>query len=236
MPPRKEPKETVVYPASKRKPPPFKPQRPSKVPRISTTESESSIPKRAAKSTTPARRKPAIHDDEDEDSHDEERHSSAGAQNDSDSSEDLAADPLASKPKRPSNAAKPPVSKRKSPREPSLMSVSSENASETLPERSSAAPDPPPIPSQSDVIPSIPQPLLIRLLHEHFADEKTKIDKHAVQVLQKYFEVFIRETVERAKLQKKENVGEEGGMSDVDLGWLERDDLERVAGGMMLDF
>ena len=91
-------------------------------------------------------------------------------------------------------------------------------------------------PSQSDGTPAIPQPLLVRLLHEHFADKKTKIDKHAIQVLQKYFEVFLREAVARAKLRKKEDVEKVGGASDVDASWLELADLEKVAAGMLLDF
>ena len=60
MPPRKEPKEQVIYPSSKRKVPAFKPLRPSKVPRIPTTDSESSVKSTAAKKTTTAAgKKPA---------------------------------------------------------------------------------------------------------------------------------------------------------------------------------
>lgn len=56
MPPRKEPKEQVIYPSSKRKVPAFKPLRPSKVPRIPTTESESSVKSTAAKKTTTSKK------------------------------------------------------------------------------------------------------------------------------------------------------------------------------------
>lgn len=82
----------------------------------------------------------------------------------------------------------------------------------------------------------IPQALLIRLLHEHFADSKTRIDKHAIQVLEKYFEVFVRETIARASLQKQEDAAKAGEGGGVETGWLELEDLEKVAAGMMLDF
>lgn len=82
--------------------------------------------------------------------------------------------------------------------------------------------------------------MLIRLLHEHFANKDTKIDKQAMEVLQKYFEVFVRETIARASVQKKEDaekVRERGGrFDDIDVGWLELEDLEKVAAGMLLDF
>ncbi|KAK5128977.1 hypothetical protein LTR85_000310 [Meristemomyces frigidus] len=242
MPPRKEVKETVVYPASKRKGPAFKPQRPSKVPRIPTTESESSRPKSVKKTAaTTAARKPArphvLHDD-DKDGEDDEDLGAASAKagaEDLDSDEELADDPLAaiSKPKAkaPARAASG-VAKRKAPaREASPMSVSSQASA-----RSSPPPaEPPPVPSQSSDIPQIPQNLIIRLLHEHFADKNTKIDKHAIQVLQKYIEVFVREAIARTALLKKE-AAEKFDVSAEDAGWLELEDLEKVAPGMMLDF
>ena len=234
MPPRKEPKETVVYPSSKRKAPPFKPQRPSKVPRIPTTESESTKPNKAAKPTAPSRRKASIEDDNDDERPDERSNTIGGTEDDSE--EELAANPLASRPAKTSKTTKPPPPKRKPPRQPSPMSVSSDGVPSPSAGKVSPAPDLPPQPSQSDSVPHIPQPLLIRLLHEAFADKTTKIDKHAIQVLQKYFEVFVREAVARAKARKKEDVDKGGGDGDVDVGWLEFDDLEKVAAGMMLDF
>lgn len=84
--------------------------------------------------------------------------------------------------------------------------------------------------------PSIPQPLLVRLLHEHFAHKSTKIDKHAIEVLQKYFEVFVREAIARTSLQKKQDAEKGGGVHELDVEWLELEDLEKVAAGMMLDF
>lgn len=73
-------------------------------------------------------------------------------------------------------------------------------------------------------------------MHERFSDPKTKIDKHALQVLEKYFEVFVRETIARASLQKQEDAAKAGEGGGVDVGWLDLEDLEKVAAGMMLDF
>ena len=118
------------------------------------------------------------------------------------------------------------------------MSVSSDEASPNIsPQRTSTTlPDAPPEPSQLEDTPSIPQPLLVRLLHEYLADKSTKIDKHAIQVLQKYFEVFVREAIARTSLQKKQDAEKGGGVDELDVGWLELEDLEKVAAGMMLDF
>jgi hypothetical protein len=116
------------------------------------------------------------------------------------------------------------------------MSVSSGETFQASPKQPAVEPDPPAGPSQSDTIPSIPQPLLVRLLHEHFTDKTTKIDKNAIQVLDRYFEVFIRETIARASMRKKEEAEASGGADSVDASWLELEDLEKVAAGMMLDF
>jgi hypothetical protein len=232
MPPRKEPKEAVVYAASKRKAAPFKPVIPNKIPRTSTTESESSV-QRTSATKRPAfrKRKTTLHDDDDEESDKQNGE-------DDDSDETLADDPLTARP-RPatksmfSKPAAPP--QRRPTREPSPMSISDDDLADDgppLPLPGAGDDAAPPVDSQPNSVPAIPQPLLVRLLHEHFADKTTKIDKNAVQVLQKYLEVFVRETIARAALRKKED----GGVSELDAGWLEGEDLERVAAGMVLDF
>ena len=226
MPPKKEPKETVFYPPSKQKAPPFKPLRPSTVPRTSTTDSESAAPKRTTK-PPPQKRRKVLHANDDND--DESDAGKGAAERDSDASEDLPANPLNAKAKKGTKRATP---KRRPARQPSPMSISSEERLNTPP----VEPDPPPGPSQSDAIPSIPQPLLVRLLHEHFADKNTKIDKHAIQVLERYFEIFVRETIARAMARKKEEGEANGGMDAIEASWLELEDLEKVAAGMMLDF
>ena len=229
MPPRKEPKETVVYPASKRKAPPFKPLRPSKVPRIPTTESESSSKAQRKTTSAPARRQEVAQENEEDGSEDD----AAGPAN-NDSDEELDENPLTARSTKPRKPAKSRGPKRKPPRQLSPMSVSTQKSSDTLPGNDASASAPPL--TQTNDIPAIPQPLLVRLLHEHFANKDTKIDKHAMQVLEKYFEVFVREAIARASLRKKEDAEQEDGTSAVDVGWLELEDLEKVAAGMMLDF
>jgi hypothetical protein len=229
MPPRKEPKETVVYPASKRKAPPFKPHRPSKVGQTSTTDSESSLPSKSAPRRLGLFKKTAAATDDGEDESDKHN----GAEDDSD--EELADNPLTARP-RPSTKSKPIPPPRRSIPQLSPIHVSDEedDIHAQLPSHraTSHENEDPAGPSLSDGSPAIPQPLLIRLLHENFADKTTKIDKHAIKVLQKYFEVFVREAIMRTALQKKED----GGTSELDAAWLELEDLEKVAAAMLLDF
>lgn len=95
--------------------------------------------------------------------------------------------------------------------------------------------DVPPALSSSDGIPSIPQPLLLRLLHSGFTHQDTKIDTQALQIVQTYLDVFVRETIARCVAEKKE-AAERGEVEESDFGWLELEDLEKVGVGMMLDF
>jgi hypothetical protein len=218
-----------VYPASKRKAPPFKPHRPTKVGRTSTTDSEGSHPSKSAPRRLGLFKKTVDVDDDEED----ESEKLNGAEDDSE--EELADNPLTARP-RPSTKSKPTPPPRRSIPQLSPIHVSDEEedidaqlpSRRAVPHENEASAEP----SLSDSNPAIPQPLLIRLLHENFGDKTTKIDKHAVQVLQKYFEVFVREAIMRTALQKKED----GGTSELDAGWLELEDLEKVAAAMLLDF
>ncbi|KAK4632415.1 hypothetical protein CLAFUW4_02538 [Fulvia fulva] len=226
MPPRKEPKESVVYPSSKRKTPAFKPLKPvTKVPRIATTDPESSVKSRPAAKKAPAK-KPAAQSIPLESS-DEDDDDLADLAKDDDS-DSLGEDPLAVSKKKPQ-------SKATTSRRPSneAMSISSEHPNDP-PDTTTSNPDP--MPTQSDSTPSIPQPLLLRLLHEAFADKNTNIDTQAIQVFQKYVEVFVREAIARTKAEKEEAA--EGGevATQSDVGWLEVEDLEKVAPGLVLDF
>jgi hypothetical protein len=278
MPPRKEPKETVTYPASKRKPPPFKPQRPSQVPRVTSTNSEpSSRPLsrtlsanvaggsnqngNAAKRTTSglapvrggmfgrvgaagAKRKGTVVEDEDNEDEDEIEDTSNKRNKTSDkdgsdiSDDDLADDPLAAKPRKPPPPKAP--AKRKPGRPPVRKEASpvaiSDDEDDTMQDPTS--PDGPleaPVPSQSGDIPSIPRALLLRLMHEHFASKETKIDKHALAVVEKYFEIYIREAIARSLLAKKEEV-ENGAASQSEERWLEKSDLEKIVASVVMDF
>ncbi|EME85981.1 uncharacterized protein MYCFIDRAFT_131731 [Pseudocercospora fijiensis CIRAD86] len=126
--------------------------------------------------------------------------------------------------------------KRKTPaREPSPESIASHHDNEPPDDTVAGARAEIPLPTQSDDTPSIPQALLLRLLHESFQDKNTKIDKHAIQVFQKYVEIFVRETLARCTLDKKE-ASERGEVAEIDAGWLELEDLEKAAPGLMLDF
>jgi hypothetical protein len=72
-------------------------------------------------------------------------------------------------------------------------------------------------------------------MHEHFDSKDTKIDKHALAVLEKYFEIYIRETIARSLLAKKEAVDVRAA-SQSDEDWLEKSDLEKVVAGVVMDF
>ncbi|KAF2767375.1 hypothetical protein EJ03DRAFT_329274 [Teratosphaeria nubilosa] len=228
MPPRKEPKETVVYPASKRKAPAFKPQRPGKVPRIATTDSESSAPRSLEKPVISTKKRPPKAQNIDDEVFEDpataaSTHQSRAPTISSEDSDDeeLSKDPFA-KPKNAPRTRKKPTSTGKT------AIPESRHVSDAIAVNSS----PPPIPSNSDQVPQIPQALLVRILHERFRARATKIDKHAIVVLQKYLEVFVREVIARARLAK----AEQEGIDADDRKWLDVDDLEKVAGHMLLEF
>ncbi|KAI9705170.1 MAG: hypothetical protein M1820_005317 [Bogoriella megaspora] len=86
-----------------------------------------------------------------------------------------------------------------------------------------------PIVSQ-DAPPPIPQKLLTRLLHEGFDDSKTRIGKDAMAVIGKYMELFVREAIARAAAEREEA---DAGAGD---GFLEVEDLEKLAPQLLLDF
>lgn len=278
MPPRKkETKEPVVYPASKRKAPAFIPQRPAKGPRIVSEEMESSGLEMGAATTSaatsitaaPVRRVGSgIHGGFRKASRLGDGDSSEGAVGTVDGAGDtggarramesedesleaseggLDDDPLAGMrrgaisraatvKKTAVTASKPtknaPTKRVIRPPQPPRHEMEISSSPPSPDHRS--APAPPPL-SQSAKIPMIPQPLLLRLLHESFADKSTRIDKHAIQVLQKYMEVFVRETIARAALAKRE-AAERGEVDEMDKAWLELEDLEKVAPGMLLEF
>lgn len=279
MPPRKEPKETVTYPASKRKPPPFKPQRPSQVPRITSTNSEptASRPlsrtssanvagtsktngngvKRTTSGFAPvgsgmfgrvgaagAKRKGTVIEDDDEDEDQiEDASNKRNKPSDKDdpdiSDDDLADDPLTAKRRKPPPPKAP--AKRKPGRPPARKEASPVaiiSDDEDNPVEDPISPNGTlgsPVPPQSGDIPSIPRALLLRLMHEHFASKETKIDKHALTVLEKYFEIYIREAIARSLLAKKEEV-ETGAASQSEERWLEKSDLEKIVAGVVMDF
>lgn len=230
MPPRKEPKEAVTYPASKRKPPPFKPHRPSKIVRTSTDSSESSgktnLPphktvntvdgqeKRAsarAVSTAPhgSRAPPLTIEEFDMSDIDDASHNS---------SDDLPDDPL-----KATSAVRTRAPTRQKVNQAARNTVRDDdhdNDQQPLPEIEGS---------------DISQALLLRIMHEHFESKSTQIDKHAIKVVQRYAEIFLRESVARAAMSQKSEM-DAGVASQSDRGWLDKRDLEKIAGGIILDF
>ncbi|PHH79702.1 hypothetical protein CDD82_2212 [Ophiocordyceps australis] len=69
---------------------------------------------------------------------------------------------------------------------------------------------------------SIPKELLTRLLHEMFAKEATRISRDANSAAGKYLDVFVREAIARAAVDKNGD-------------FLEVEDLERIAPQLLLD-
>jgi len=82
--------------------------------------------------------------------------------------------------------------------------------------------------------PSIPPKLLTRLLFEAFEDKEMKIGREAMQVVGKYMETFVREALARAAFEREDG-GARGGGAAGD-GWLQVEDLEKLAPGLVLDF
>jgi hypothetical protein len=78
----------------------------------------------------------------------------------------------------------------------------------------------------------IPAPLLARLLYENFEDPNTQIQKGAMNLVEKYMEIFVREAFARAKNERELSV-RAGGISD---GFLQVEDLEKLAPQLVLDF
>ncbi|KAJ6121140.1 hypothetical protein N7523_005420 [Penicillium sp. IBT 18751x] len=83
--------------------------------------------------------------------------------------------------------------------------------------------------------PKIPPKLLTRLLHHHFQNEKTKIAKDANEVVAKYVDVFVREAIARAAYERAETDGA-GGARSIGDGFLEVEDLEKMAPQLTMDF
>lgn len=89
------------------------------------------------------------------------------------------------------------------------------------------------IPGSSDS--NIPLPLVHRIMQAHFtAPEKTSVSADARALFGTYVEIFVKEAIRRCVDEKKDREGVGGG--GVDSGWLELEDLERVATQLCLDF
>ncbi|RCI14259.1 hypothetical protein L249_6173 [Ophiocordyceps polyrhachis-furcata BCC 54312] len=69
---------------------------------------------------------------------------------------------------------------------------------------------------------TIPRDLLTRVLHEFFVKGATRISRDANAAVGKYVDVFVREAIVRAAVDKKG-------------GFLEVEDLEKIAPQLLLD-
>ncbi|KAI9889919.1 MAG: hypothetical protein M1814_004642 [Vezdaea aestivalis] len=79
----------------------------------------------------------------------------------------------------------------------------------------------------------IPTKLLTRLLHDNFDDERTRISKDANAAVSKYMETFVREAIARAAHERGALTGASKKALD---GFLEVEDLEKLAPQLLLDF
>ncbi|EED22313.1 conserved hypothetical protein [Talaromyces stipitatus ATCC 10500] len=85
--------------------------------------------------------------------------------------------------------------------------------------------------------PGIPPKLLTTILHHHFQNSKTKITKDANEVVAKYMDIFVREALARAAYERADAAnGDRGGGRPGADGFLEVEDLEKLAPQMLLDF
>lgn len=78
----------------------------------------------------------------------------------------------------------------------------------------------------------IPENLLARLLYHGFEDKQTVIQKGALELTAKYMDTFVREAIARAADERKE-ARKGGGHMD---GYLQVEDLEKLAPQLLLDF
>lgn len=139
----------------------------------------------------------------------------------------------------PPTTHEPPAAKRQKTAPPARLPSLSPLSSALQP-----APAPPPqhpasaIGSKKDDIPLLPSALITRLLHESFEDKSTKIGKDANALTARYLDLFVREAVARAtEVAKERKEMREAGGEKVDDGvWLDVQDLEEVAPGLVMDF
>ncbi|KAK6387605.1 hypothetical protein LTS17_000874 [Exophiala oligosperma] len=122
-----------------------------------------------------------------------------------------------------------------------------EDASEENDERIQSSPEPDFILAEvthdnpaSDVFgpePAITLPLIHRIMQSHFNHpEKTKISEDARILVGKYIEIFVKEGIRRCVDEKRDRAKSSGGGISVDSGWMELEDLERVAIQLCMDF
>jgi histone H3/H4 len=159
-------------------------------------------------------------------------------EDDDEDNDDFSAAPTRKAPLPTTTHDQPPAPKRQKtappPRLPSLSPMSSALQS---------APPPPQHPAttigtKKDDIPLLPSTLITRLLHESFEDKNTKIGKEANALTARYLDLFVREAVARATevARERKEIREAGGDKEEEGVWLDVQDLEEVAPGLVMDF
>jgi hypothetical protein len=124
---------------------------------------------------------------------------------------------------------------------PAIGKRKSTGAPPTTPRRRSTAvaagaeDDPLALIEDDEDVPTIPRPLLTRILFEGFQDKNVKIGKEAMNLVELYTRIFVKEAVARSKLATKEQAQRMNGRA-AQADWLQVEDLEKIAPQLILDF
>ena len=84
--------------------------------------------------------------------------------------------------------------------------------------------------------PVVPRPLLARLLLENFDDPNIQIQTGAMKLVGKYIDIFVTEAFLRSKDERRSIARGSGGIEGIGDGFLQVEDLERLAPQLVLDF
>jgi hypothetical protein len=95
------------------------------------------------------------------------------------------------------------------------------------------APSKPPPPLSEPVV---PRALLSRLLPENFEDPSIQIQTGAMKLVGKYIDIFVTEAFLRSKDERRSAARRGGGIEGISDGFLQVEDLERLAPQLVLDF
>lgn len=80
---------------------------------------------------------------------------------------------------------------------------------------------------------AIPRALITRIIHQGLNDKNMKISKEAVGAMEMYTKIFVKEAIARSKQSSSDNTD---GVPGIDDGWLQVEDLEKIAPQLVLDF
>ncbi|KAF4584369.1 CENP-S complex, centromere protein X [Ophiocordyceps camponoti-floridani] len=122
---------------------------------------------------------------------------------------------------RPKGSKKKQASATPEPSNPFEPSDGEEEAQEEAQEEAAQEPEPE-AEEQPEPEKMIPRDLLTRVLHEFFVKDATRISRDANAAVGKYVDVFVREAIARAAVDKRG-------------GFLEVEDLEKIAPQLLLD-